>query len=297
MTEHEPKLAQASTLAALGWMLVALASFTMVAISGRAAAPTMATVDLMMLRSWLSLGVVVLAAAITGAGVAATISTHRLPLHVGRGIAHFGAQWSWLSALSMIPLAQLFALEFTAPLWVAMLAPLVVGERLTLWRVAAAVVGFAGALTVMARPGAVELGPGTLLALASALGFALSMLGTKLLTRSDSTLTILFYMFLIQSVISLPAALDGIGDPDAWAWAGLIGVTGFGLIAHYSLARAFALADAMIVAPMDFLRLPIIALIGSVLYAEPLDPMVLAGGLVIILGNLLNLWGERRRMA
>lgn len=297
MTKPGAKTEWANTLAALGWMTAALGSFTMVAISGRAAAPTLSTIDLMMLRSWMSLAVIVLAAALTGAGVAATVSTRALGLHVGRGIVHFGAQWSWLSALTMIPLAQLFALEFTAPLWVAMLAPLAVGERVTVWRLAAAVVGFAGAMLVIARPGAIELDAGTMLALGSAIGFAVSMLCTKLLTRSDGALTILFYLFLVQSVISLPAGLDGIGEPDAWGWAGLVGVTGFGLIAHYSLTRAFSLADAMIVAPMDFLRLPIIALIGVLLYAEPLDPMVLAGGGVIILGNLLNLWGERRRQA
>ena len=85
----------------------------------------------------------------------------------------------------------------------------------------------------------------------------------------------------------------GMTWPAPQTWVGLLGVAVCGLTAHYSLAKAFASADAIIVAPMDLLRLPLIALAGVLLYAEPLDPWVLAGGAVVVLGNTVNLWGER----
>jgi len=78
-------------------------------------------------------------------------------------------------------------------------------------------------------------------------------------------------------------------------WITMIALAG--LSAHYSLVRAFSLADAILVAPMDFLRLPLIAVVGALIYAEPLDPIVLIGGAVVIAGNVLNLWGERRAKA
>lgn len=294
VTKPEAKSAWANTLAALGWMSLALSSITMVTVAGRMASSSIATVDIMALRSFFSFAVVVIVAVATGHGLR-RMRTERLGLHSVRAFLHFTAQYAWLAALTMIPLAQLTALEFTAPLWVAVLAPLVLGERMTVFRLAAAGLGFAGALVAVARPGALDINLGTALAAFCAVGYGASMLATKKLISSESALAILFYMFLVQSVMSIPFVLDGIGSPDATGWAGVAIITFGGLVTHYSLARAFACADAMIVAPMDFFRLPIVAMIGVALYGEPLDPMVLAGGALVIGGNLLNLWGERRR--
>jgi drug/metabolite transporter (DMT)-like permease len=134
-----------------------------------------------------------------------------------------------------------------------------------------------------------------MLALLAAIGFALSMITTKQLTRTESAMTILFYMSAIQTGLAAVIAARSMVVPDAMTlfWVALVGVCG--LTAHFSLVRAFALADAIIVAPMDFLRLPLIALVGAWGYAEPLDPIVLLGGSVVVLANFINLWGERRR--
>jgi drug/metabolite transporter (DMT)-like permease len=294
-----PSKSQPATrpLLALAWMGGALASFSLVAIAGREASRHVTTLELIAYRSWISLAMMLVIILASGAGLAA-FRSQRSGLHLVRGAIHFGAQFSWLKALTLIPLAQLFALEFTAPLWVALLAPALLGERLTVARMLSALIGFAGVLVVV-RPGQAALDAGTILALASAVGFALSMLTTKILTRSDGTLTILFYMFAVQSVVSLvlPLFVGGLAWPssDGWIWTTAVAV--FGLTAHFSLARAFAHADAMIVAPMDFLRLPLIAVIGVMLYREALDPYVLAGGAVVASANLFNIWAERRRKA
>jgi drug/metabolite transporter (DMT)-like permease len=202
--------------------------------------------------------------------------------------------------LPLIPLAQLFALEFTSPLWVALLAPFILGERLTLWRIIAAVIGFTGAMIVV-RPSlglggpAMTIGTGEAFALVSAVGFAISMICTKKLTRQDDSFKILFYMIMVQALMALAViAWRGLTVPPlpTILWTFAIAVAG--LTAHFSLAQAFQRADAIVVAPMDFLRLPLVALVGVALYKENLDPWILAGGAVVVVANLLNMWAERR---
>jgi drug/metabolite transporter (DMT)-like permease len=294
MDRQKPPAPGSNTLRALGWMLGALASFSMVAIAGRGTGRAMSTLDVLFLRSLLSF-VIILAVVMAGPGIA-EMRPQRFMLHLGRAISHFIAPYSWLLAIMMIPLAQVFALEFTAPIWITALAPLLLGERLTRIRILAAAIGFVG-LIIVARPGVMAINMGVVLGLVAALGFALSMMATKSLTRDNSVLRILFYMFLLQFGLSSVALFDGISIPDWTTFGWVVVLTITGLTAHYSLARAFSLADSIIVAPMDFLRLPLIAVVGMLLYAEPFDPFVLTGGLVIIIGNLVNLWGERRGLA
>lgn len=277
---------------AILWMTLALVSFSAIAIAGREASRSLSTTELILWRS--CVGVAVLSAvyrfrdgSLSGARSAV------MPVHVIRSIVHYGAQYAWLYALTLIPLAELFALEFTAPLWVALLAPFVLGERLTTGRLAAAAIGFLGAILV-AEPGLLTgklhmtVSNGTLFAAASALGFASSMMITKRLTRTDPAMRILFWMQVLQVLIAAvvltflwmrkgtwPLASFADTPISAWAWVALLGVAGLG--AHFGLTRAFGLADAIIVAPMDFLRLPLIAAVGAFIYHETLAPSVAIG--------------------
>lgn len=275
-------------------MMVALVSFSLIGIAGREASRVVTTAELMFWRGMI--GTLVLVVILRAAGqVRPQILSQQPWLHGVRATVHFGAQFSWLYAVTLIPLAQLFALEFTAPLWVALLAPLLLGERLTATRLAAAVIGFIGTLIVV-RPGVTGLSTGAAFALASALGFALSMICTKRLLRTDTPLCIIFWMHVLQTAIAAVALLyTGVTWPDPWTWMWIAIVGLAGLAAHFSLARAFSLADAIIVAPMDFLRVPLIAIVGALAYGEALNPWVLGGGAVILIANTLNIWGERRR--
>lgn len=281
-----------SVAKAFAWMAGALASFSIIAVAGREAGRSIDTMQIMFFRSVIALTLVLAAASLAGYRPW-HVRTTRLSLHTLRSVIHFGAQYCWLHALTLIPLAQLFALEFTSPLWVALLAPSILGERLTFVRLSAALIGFAG-LSIVVQPGAQALNFGTVLGLLAAVGFAFSMIFTKQLIRTDSILTILVYMSAIQAVMGFLPVLPRLAIPDAKTamWVFLIGACG--LTAHYALTRAIAEADAIIVAPMDFLRLPLIALVGVLIYAEPLDPLILLGGAVVIAANFLNLWGERR---
>jgi drug/metabolite transporter (DMT)-like permease len=281
-------------LKAAAWMSVALASFTLIAIAGREAAHGASTLTIMFYRSWMALGIVLLIVPITGRGFA-QFRTPQIGMHGLRSVVHFGAQFSWLYALPLIPLAQLFAIEFTAPLWTALMAPLILRERLTGWRTAAVLLGFTGALIVV-RPGSAALNAGTVAALAAAIGFAVHYIITKRLMRRDPAFTVIFYWTLMQTVIASGLILVDFHIPDAASLAWILVVAVCGLTAHFGIARAMAHADAIIVTPMDFLRLPLIVLVAAAVYGEPADPLVLLGGALVLLANFLNIWGERRRV-
>jgi len=167
---------------------------------------------------------------------------------------------------------------------------------MTIARAGAIAIGFVGIL-VIARPGMVPFEIGALAALLSAICYATSHTLTKRLTRTDSAIAVIFFMTLLQLPMGgVPTLLDWTTPSLAMTpWLILVGVTG--LSAHYCMARAFAHADATVVVPMDFLRLPLIAFLGLTVYHEPLDIWVLAGAAIIFAGNFMNVLVERRRGA
>ncbi|QGY00340.1 DMT family transporter [Roseovarius faecimaris] len=275
-------------------MLGSIASFSLMAVAGRAVAHELDTFEIMMYRSIVGFFILVPIAA--SLGRLASVRSHRMPLHLARNLAHFTGQNLWFFALTAIPLAQVFALEFTSPLWVLILAPLLLGEKLTRMRVLAAALGFIGIL-IVARPAPETVNWGTLAAACSAIGFALSMIFTKRLTRTDTLTCILFWMTVMQIAFGLICAgLDGdIALPSGHTapWLVIIGIGG--LTAHFCLTTALSIAPATVVIPVDFARLPVIAVVGVLLYDEPLDLFVILGALLIFGGNYLNIWSETRR--
>ena len=281
-------------LKAAMWMIGAIFSFTAMAVAAREISQTHDSFEIMAARSIIGLVLVLVIG--KALGQLGHISSQRLSGHFWRNIVHFTAQNLWFWSLTMIPLAQVFALEFTSPLWVILLSPLFLGERLTLSKLAAAGLGFAGIL-IVARPDITNLSPGVLAAAGSALGFAATSILTKRLTRDEAIITILFWLTAFQAVFGILAATyDGqINWPTAETlpWLGLIGVCG--VLAHLSLTSALTLAPASFVMPIDFIRLPLIAVIGAIAYGEAIDPFVLGGGAVIFLGIWISIRAELQK--
>jgi drug/metabolite transporter (DMT)-like permease len=274
--------------AAALWMGGSIASFTLIAIAGRSLKHDHDVFEIMFYRSLI--GIVVLGAVALALRRHHEITLRDLPLHGLRAVVHYAGQGLWLWALMLIPLAQLFALEFTTPLWVMALSPLLLGESITRHKVFAAALGFAGVLAV-ARPDITQLDPGVLAALASALCFAFNILFTKRLTRLGTILNILFWLTAFQLVIGLViTGHDGHITPPSAAtlpWLAIVGLGALG--AHYSLTKALSLAPASFVIPIDFARLPLIAVVGVVLYAEPLESWLVFGAALILSANWINL--------
>lgn len=281
-------------LAAALWMSGAIFSFTAMAVAGRSVSGTHDTFEIMTWRSVVGFLLVIGAAAATGR--LGLIRRDRLGSHVLRNVFHFTGQNLWFWALTMIPLAQVFALEFTSPIWVILLSPLVLGEKLTGPRLFAAAMGFAGIL-VVARPDFAALNPGVLAAAGSAVFFAATALMTKKLTKGEDIVSILFWLTLMQFFLGLGmAGWDGqVALPTAQTlpWLALIGFCG--ILAHLCLTTALSLAPASFVVPIDFIRLPVIVVVGMAIYDEPVDLLVLVGAAMIFFGNWINIRSETRR--
>ena len=279
--------------AAALWMTGSILSFSAMAVAGRAVAPVLDTFELMTWRSVIGFVIVVSIGGLMGR--LGQIRFNRLGTHTIRNIFHFTGQNLWFWAITVIPLAQAVALEFTTPLWVILLAPMLLGERITRTRALSAVLGFVGIL-IVARPDLTQVNPGVLAAAGSAIGFAGSAIFTKRLTRHEDVLSILFWLTVMQAAFGLAgSALDGdITLPTAavMPWLILIGIAGVG--AHLCLTKALTLAPATVVIPMDFIRLPAIAVLGMLVYGEPLGLYVLLGALVILAASWINIAGEAK---
>jgi drug/metabolite transporter (DMT)-like permease len=269
-------------------MAGAITSFSLLAVAGRAVSPALDTFEIMLFRS--GMGVIVMVSILVAQGRLAVARPRRVPLHVARNLVHFAGQNLWFYALTVLPLAQVFALEFTSPLWVILLAPFLLGERLTAQGLIAGLIGFAGVL-VVARPTFGNLDPGLLAAAACAVCFAVTSMLTKRLTRTQPVSAILFWLNVMQlAFAALIVGWDGEVPEPTWSqvpWLLLIGVTG--LAAHWCLTSALDSAPASVVMPLDFARLPVIAVVGWAFYGEVLDPLILVGAALILCGNLLTL--------
>jgi len=277
-------------------MLGAVVSFTAMAVAGREMASELDTFEIMMYRSIVGVVVVLAIGGISGSLV--TISRQRFGLHLVRNICHFSGQNLWFYAIAVIPFSQVFAFEFSSPIWVALLAPFFLGERLTKTRMMTVAFGFLGIL-VVAQPGNITLSPGVVAAALCAIGFAGTFIATKLLSQTQSTTCILFWLVTMQMLLG---ALCSFYDADvaipSLAMLPLIVLVGCaGLLAHFCITTALKLAPVMLIAPIDFLRLPIIAIIGASFYNESIDVWIIIGALIIFGANYANVRSENKTSA
>jgi len=219
--------------------------------------------------------------------------TAHLGRHVARNIVHFGAQCCWFVALTLIPLAQVISIEFTMPIWTAILAVAFLGERMGIWKNTAVALGLVG-VVIIVRPFGGEVSSGQLIALVAAFGYAISVTLVKSLTRNDRVLVIMFWMVLIQALLGVVPAIAVWQWPSAEVWGWLLVIGFCGTYSHWCLTQALLHADATLVVPMDFLRVPLAALTGWLVYAEQVDLLTAVGAALILGGNLLNLKGAKR---
>ena len=278
------------------WMIGAMFSFSLMAVSGRELATSLNTFEIMLFRSIIGFLIVVVIGYF--ARTLVEIKRGRLGLHLFRNLAHFSGQNLWFLAVASIPFSQLFALEFSTPVWVALLAPLFLGEVLTKQRVLAVILGFAGVL-IVARPDINQFDFAIVAAVACAICFAGSMMATKSLTSDQSITCILFWLTLMQLAMGLVATVftGTITFPEGINifWIVIVGIGG--LTAHFCITNALALAPAIVVIPLDFMRLPLISVIGFLAYGEAFELPILVGAGVIFIAILLNLKAEKQRQS
>jgi drug/metabolite transporter (DMT)-like permease len=265
-----------------GWLTLML----VVAVAGRETTRELNVFQIMEVRS--VIGFFMLYPLVYRSGGFSAMKTSRPVQHIGRNLVHYGAQLGWFFALTLIPIGQVVAIEFTMPIWTAILAASFLGERMTVWKITAIVLGIVGVIVIV-RPATGAINPGQLIALAAAVGFGISVAMMKSLTRTESTVAIIFWMIVIQGSAGFFPALYVWQWPSAYAWCWMVVIAFCGTFSHYCMARAMLHADATIVLPMDFLRVPLTATAGWLLYSEQLDRFTVLGAILILTGNLLNL--------
>ena len=277
------------------WMVGALLSFSVMAVSIRQLANAKLSIfEILTFRSGIAL-VVLMALLVARPDLRVHVKPRRMGLNLLRNTVHYAAQYAWSLALTMLPLAMVFALEFTMPAWTALLAVWLLHEKMTPSRLGVVVLGLVGVLVIL-RPGIASFNPAAFLVLAAAFGYAITMITTKQLTMTETTFGIVFWMAVIQ----LPLSLIG-GDPMVFFHLETrhilpaLGVGIGGLTSHYCLSNAFRSGDATLVVPLDFMRIPLIAVVGWAIYGERLDLFVLLGALIIVAGVLWNLRAETAR--
>jgi drug/metabolite transporter (DMT)-like permease len=288
-----PMQAPQSIAKAAAWMAGWLSLMLVMAIAGREATRELAVFQVMEMRSLI--GLLLLSPLIHAAGGLRAMRTQHLREHTMRNGVHYAAQYAWLAALSLIPLAQLIAIEFTMPIWALLLAAIFLHERISARRLLAVALGLLG-VAVIVRPGS-GINVGQMVALAAAFGFAISVILVKSLTRSDSAVAITFWMLVIQSLLGLVPALWlwHWPAPTTWVWVLVVAVCGS--YSHYCMARALQHAEATVVIPMVYLRVPLTALAGWLIYAERMDLLTVLGAALILGGNLLNTLPGPRKAA
>lgn len=282
-----------TTTKAATWMIGAIFSFSLMAVAGRFVSSTHDTFEIMFFRSLV--GIVIMTMVVVGGRRWKDLTWRRWPMHLLRNVAHFTGQNLWFFAITAIPLAQVIAVEFTMPIWAILLSVLILGERLTRVGAFAALVGFIGVM-IVARPDVSALNPGLIAAALSAVAFAFTAVFTRILTRTETTVTILIYLTVTQAIFGLICAgYDGdIAFPTEATWFWLIAIGCAGLMAHFCLTTALSLAPASVVIPIDFARLPLVAVLGMLIFQEALDPWVFVGAALIFGANYANILSQTR---
>ena len=281
MSQANPSIVKAS-LWMSGWLLC----MTAMAVAGRETASVISAFQVMELRAFI--GFALLLPLVLYAGGFGAMKTPNIKLHIFRNSVHYGAQFAWLIAVTLIPLAQVVSIEFTMPIWVAILAVVFLGEKMNRWKVASIVLGLVG-VWIIVRPAVGHVSSGQALSLLAAFGFAVSVALIKTMTKGDSVTRIIFWMLIIQGVIGLiPALMYWKPIPGSlWPWIFLVAFCG--TFSHFCLAQSLRYADSTVVVPMDFLRVPLTVLAGWLFYHEIIDIYTVLGAVLIMFGNLLNL--------
>ncbi len=266
-------------------MVGTVLSFSLMAVAGRELSHKLGTFEILFFRSLIGTALLLLLVVLQP-GV--SVASRRLGAHVVRNCAHYIGQYAWIYGIGYISLTEVFAIEFTAPIWTAIIAVFLLGERMTLRKLLAIGLAMVGMLLIL-RPGLTLLHPASLVVLLGAGAYGLAHAMTKKLSWSESPLSILFYMCVTQLTLGLyPTVLQWVTPHGIqWLWLGTIAITA--LTGHYCMVRAFQVAEATVVVPMDFVRLPIIGIVGFLIYNEAIDGFIALGALLIFVGNFLNL--------
>ncbi|MDP6804561.1 MAG: DMT family transporter [Rhodospirillales bacterium] len=276
-TSMKRMAATPGTIRGMGWMLIS--AFTVAIFNGivRHLSADVHPFEIAFVHS--AFGVLYLTPVYFRSGLA-PLKTQRLPMHALRAALNVTASLFMIMALSISPLAEVAALSFSAPLFATVLAVALLGERMRARRLGALLVGFAGTWLVF-RPGLEAVEPGSLLVLGFAVAWGGAMITVKALARTESSLTQILILGLLNTPMAAVAAIPVWQTPSLGQLAWLAGLGAVGVVRQLSMSQAFREADATAILPLDFTKLIWVAIIGYAAFAEVPTVWTWAGGFVI----------------
>jgi len=223
----------------------------------------------------------------------AIFRTERIGLHILRAAFQTFSAFGFFLGLAIVPLATVTALHFTAPIFAVLIGILILGERVSVRRWSAIFAGFVGTMLIL-RPGVSTVGYGELLVLGSAVAWACAIIVIKVLSHTDTSVTITAYMYVLMTPATLIAASFDWTWPtlEQYGWLVAIGLTG--ALGHVLTAEALKRGDTHVVTPFDFFRLIWATLIGILLFGEAVDNLVWIGGAIVIASVSYIAWRERQ---
>lgn len=266
------------TLRGIGLMIAAMACFAAMNVAVRWVAETMHPMQMVVLRNLI--GLILIVVWIFMRYGPAHFRTTRPGSHFSRAFLGFLAMETWFYSLSILPLTLATALSFTTPIFSTIFAIWLLGEKAGVRRWCAIIVGFIGVLVIL-RPdaGGLDMRAGLVLISSAIMGLAGTII--KSLTRTEPPETIVFYMALYMTPLSLPPALFHWQPVAAPEWAGLALIAFFSTAAHLLLARAYTHTEMVVLMPFDFTRLLFTALLAYLFFNETIDSPTLLGALII----------------
>ena len=272
------------------WMSSAVVLFSMMTILIRMVVHTIPSYEIIFVRGMISMALLLPWLFRQGLGV---LATRRPSLLLSRGALTSLGLITWIYALGQLPLAEVVALHFTLPLFGVILAVIFLREKIDAHRWAATAAGFAGTLVIL-RPGVAAIDPVAFIVLFSALAYAGTGVVTKVLVKTESSATIVFYVSAVTAVaFAIPSALHWVA-PTPMQWLMLVGIGLLNVLGQSCLNRSFVAADASFVMPFDFLRLPIAAIAGVLLFSEHPDIWVFVGAGIIFGATYYPTWRARK---
>jgi len=272
-------------------MLFALTGFSFMAVAAREVSSELSTFHILFFRSLFALLILSFIFSLKGWS---HLNLNNYSLHFNRNLSHFIGQYGWFYGIAALPLAEVFALEFTVPVWTAIAAYFLINEDINRYKIFAIILGIIGVIVIL-RPGIEFIHPAAFAVLFGAASYGIAHTLTRKLALQTNVLSILFFMSFLQLLFTLPAVFYDWPDITVETFYFLILITSLGLIAHYAMSEALALADATVVIPMDFLRLPLIIVLAYWLYNEAIDGYLIAGALIMLTGNMINVLYNAKR--
>jgi drug/metabolite transporter (DMT)-like permease len=278
------------TMLGISWALVAFLCYSLIPIGVRMLGNTLPPIEILFFRNIIGLTAFLAFFSWRGFG---NLKTERFGVHLQRNVLNFIGMWLWFAALTVMPLSKAITLHFTEPMFAAVLAVWVLGERPGIRRIMAIVGGFIGILIVL-RPGAIPIDWPVLAVLGSALLYAGVSIYTRVLGRTEAASTTTFYYQAMLAAFSLPPAILVWVAPVWDDLPGIILVGVFGSAAPYFIIRAMRHAEATLVSPLGFFRLPLTAGFAFLFFGEPTEIWTWVGAAVIMSAAYFMVRGETR---